>query len=937
MPTLPTTLDTGPYEAKLSPSDQTVPVSAFFTDIETGSYTVCVGSTCKDARVDAPTQDNEVFSLSAKDATALTQANATSSDDKKTCGSVVSGVGWIICPVIAAITGANDAMWNLVSGLLNVNPLSQSSDLYTAWGDIRNIANVVFVMIFLVTIFSQLSSVGITNYGVKKILPRLVIGAILVNISFIIVQVAVDFANIIGASLYNILYSISPKDFLKLTWAGLPGMILSSIGATAAGAGALALAGGAAAAFWMLLPLAAMGLLSLIAALLTLIFRQAVIPILAIIAPLAFIAYLLPNTEPWFKKWRSLLMSMLILYPMAAVVFGGAQLAARLIIGEGGWWNTLIGVIVMTLPLFSLPFLATKSGAIVSAANGALKGLAEKARKPITNAAKTREDAARADYLANGPRTRLGQAMERNRFGRAIGGAPRRLARNMAARKLTLEQDTDTDKQEFKSQWGKSATGNMGQGKVAENRNGGGGNQAIQRSLGAKTKTETDTHEHGSQFARSTDGKTAIDRLSAAKGESSIDTNTAQTRFANSTEGRRINERISEGSLQNSRDSEDTSHRVAESATGQVLHQKLGESKLQTETDQNNTAIRLEENAPANLMMGAKASELELNAAKAATKQLVTEATTTQGAANLSGMVDSQILTTLQDSQRALDVATLATSSADRVSKQQFNTELAEGGQLATDVAGIDTVYGIPRAQASATAAIARTRSENVAAAGTLFGEQGYSSDELVEVSRGLLRDGNTASIEQQEAAAAEIVKRGYEPDIAKLIDYAGSLVPRDANGKVIKDVNGKVVQATGNAAQFQKALGNMLATSSGRPKYIPGGKLGDLQTATFTDNSDDLVVKTMNDKKVSRTTIAGMSVEEMRKIRETIEARDQETNANKGNPDYDTDRIINDDSKIELGAAILESLNDPRINSSLAANQIEELNKILDELNMQI
>lgn len=321
---------------------------------------------------------------------------AAAATPTKTCGDVVTGVGWILCPVVTGITALNDSMWSLVSGLLNVNPISQSSSIYTAWTSIRDIANVVFVIIFLIMTFSQVSNIGITNYGIKKLLPRLILGAILVNISFVIVQIIVDLANIIGASLYNLLAGLAPDDFLAKAWASLPGMILSAVSGAGLLVGGVALVGGAAAAFWMLAPVALMGLLALLAAILTLIFRQAVIPILAILAPLAFVAYLLPNTESWFKKWRSMLTQMLMLYPLAAVVFGGSQLAARLIIGESpDWWNTIMGVIIMTLPLFSLPYLATKGGAIVSTVGGALNSIVNKAKAPISKATGAYADRAR--------------------------------------------------------------------------------------------------------------------------------------------------------------------------------------------------------------------------------------------------------------------------------------------------------------------------------------------------------------------------------------------------------------------------------------------------------------------------------------------------------------------------------------------------------------
>lgn len=313
-----------------------------------------------------------------------------------TCGSVVTGLGWIMCPVINLLVGINDTMWALVSTLLTVNPLSQTDAIYTAWGSIRSIANVLFVIAFLIIIFSQLTGAGITNYGVKKLLPRLIICAILVNISFIVIQIAVDISNIAGIGIKNLLEGITPPN--QPSWSALVGIGLAGNVATA---GTLFIAAMAPeAAMWLLMPMAAMGMLGLLAALLTLIFRQAIIPILAILAPLAFVAYLLPNTEKLFKKWLDLLLPMLVMYPLAALIFGGAKFASGAIVKghETEFWAVLVGLIVLTMPLFSLPFLVRQGGSILKAVGAGLNKIAETARAPITNFAKDMSEDAQLRY-----------------------------------------------------------------------------------------------------------------------------------------------------------------------------------------------------------------------------------------------------------------------------------------------------------------------------------------------------------------------------------------------------------------------------------------------------------------------------------------------------------------------------------------------------------
>jgi hypothetical protein len=378
--------------------DSSVSLRATFANVPAGKYKVCYevpNSACSSEfeKISGVPASASIV-LGADDVALLPSVVSGSADTSKaSCGSSVPGVGWIVCPIINMLTVFNDAMWWVTSSLLTVNPISQSGAIYNAWTVIRNLANVVFVVVFLIVIFSQVSSVGISNYGIKKMLPRLVVAAILVNISFVIVQVLVDVANIVGASLYELMKSVTPNNTIDFGWGKLVALMLAG-GATGAGLvwGGVVLSGGLAAAFWMLLPIALAGMLALLAAMLTLIFRQAIIPVLAIMAPLAFVAYLLPNTQSWFNKWKDLLISMLMLYPLASLVFGGVNFASKAIIGDGTKsWEMLIGLIMLSLPLFSLPFLARKSSMFASNIMGGLKSMYQKpldaARKGSTEMA----------------------------------------------------------------------------------------------------------------------------------------------------------------------------------------------------------------------------------------------------------------------------------------------------------------------------------------------------------------------------------------------------------------------------------------------------------------------------------------------------------------------------------------------------------------------
>ena len=304
----------------------------------------------------------------------LNNGGKNSGGDTTGSTCAVDGIGWIVCPIITVTAKIVDAMYNIVSNLLTVQPIistGSTKPLYEAWSSMRNIANIVFILAFLVVIYSQLTGAGITNYGVKKLLPKVILAAILVNVSYWLCALAVDLSNIVGSSISSLLGDniggmIKTPDFGNFSdgggWQGVVGPVLAF---TLVGTiGWLAL--GSVITF---LPIV---LIAILTAFLTLAIRQALIIILIVISPFAFVAYLLPNTASWFKKWLDLFKTMLLMFPLVSLVFGGSSLASQIIMSSGDDWLTkFIGAAVAVIPLFITPvLLKTAGGLLGSIANG---------------------------------------------------------------------------------------------------------------------------------------------------------------------------------------------------------------------------------------------------------------------------------------------------------------------------------------------------------------------------------------------------------------------------------------------------------------------------------------------------------------------------------------------------------------------------------------
>ena len=308
-------------------------------------------------------------------------------EPKNSCG-IDGGLGWLICPVMTFVANINDAAYGAISGFLDIKPAilgdnSNTSGAKQGWDFFRNIANAIFAVIFLWIIFSQISNVGVSNYGIKKILPRLIIGALLVNLSYYLCQIFVDLSNILGHTLKDALEAGAGGIGTESEAAGWG----SAIAATIVGVGGVA----AFAALAIGIPTLAAGFLAIMTVFIILVVRQAGIILLISMSPIAFAAWLLPNTEDLFKKWMKMFRGLLLVFPIISLLYGagklaGAVLASSATVDPNNPDETLhlVALAATTMPLIATPFvlqnslsslgsIGAKIGKLSSAANGNLK------------------------------------------------------------------------------------------------------------------------------------------------------------------------------------------------------------------------------------------------------------------------------------------------------------------------------------------------------------------------------------------------------------------------------------------------------------------------------------------------------------------------------------------------------------------------------------
>jgi hypothetical protein cdiviTM7_00597 len=151
-------------------------------------------------------------------------------------------------------------------------------------------------------------------------------------------------------------------------------------------------------------------IIGIIAGLLALQVRSMLIPILAIFSPVALVAWVLPNTQKLFDKWKSMFTGLVFLYPLASIYYGGLKFAASITLtsGESISIQRLMALAALFIGTFMVAVIAIKSNSIMGKIVGGIGGFANKLGVSrlggfVSNTASDMMSSRRAEFLSKGP------------------------------------------------------------------------------------------------------------------------------------------------------------------------------------------------------------------------------------------------------------------------------------------------------------------------------------------------------------------------------------------------------------------------------------------------------------------------------------------------------------------------------------------------------
>ena len=296
----------------------------------------------------------------------------------------LNGQNWILCNTGQNLTDTAGGLFGIVENMLDVdtNLYSIGSPVYNFWEVCRNAANIIMIIILLLIIFSQLTGYGIDNYGIKKMLPKLITMAILINLSFYICQIVIDISNILGSSLDSFFGGTENRSSLGEIVigfiSGLIGVSGSVAGATVAIITITNVSGGIIGVIIGVL-LVIFVIIGLLTVFVMMAIRMMIVLAVIGLAPLALACYILPNTKSIFKKWVDAFKAAILIYPIVGALHGISFIIKGIAFDAAKEQPLMfiVGCIAVILPYYIIPTLLKKAISATGMIGNAINGLGQ--------------------------------------------------------------------------------------------------------------------------------------------------------------------------------------------------------------------------------------------------------------------------------------------------------------------------------------------------------------------------------------------------------------------------------------------------------------------------------------------------------------------------------------------------------------------------------
>ncbi len=307
---------------------------------------------------------------------------STSQPDQLECPD--GTLHWIVCPVIWGMQQVVDQLDSLINKQMSIGTPGDSSDpnqifcnshstgnariscdaYHTAWASVRDLALGLMVAAIIIVLIAQALGLEILDaYTIRKVLPRLLVCALAITLSWQLMQFFVTFSNDLAYGIRYLIY----KPFV-----GVGAGAASNFGGGGSAVSGLLGVGALTALGWFgLISYLGTALLAVFIAVLVLVLRQLVVIMLIIIAPIAIAAYILPNTVKVYKFWWESFSKALLMFALiSGLIATGRVFSVVASLNTDSTLGQLVALSAYFLPYFLIPATFKFAGGAISQIGG---------------------------------------------------------------------------------------------------------------------------------------------------------------------------------------------------------------------------------------------------------------------------------------------------------------------------------------------------------------------------------------------------------------------------------------------------------------------------------------------------------------------------------------------------------------------------------------
>ena len=220
----------------------------------------------------------------------------TSTITNPTIKSIIGLLGWVVYFFAYAIGILLTYIIGFLVKVAGFNKIIDVEAVKTGWTLVRDLCNMFFILILLVIAFATI--LRIENYSIKRLLPKLLIMAVLINFSRTICGIIIDFAQVIMITFVNGFGEWGANNLVNL-FEIKKYLAFSTTNTQTAEIGAWETAGAILTGFFAML----VTFIVVLVMLAVLIMRVVMLWVYVILSPIAFLVEAFPAAKKFFNFW----------------------------------------------------------------------------------------------------------------------------------------------------------------------------------------------------------------------------------------------------------------------------------------------------------------------------------------------------------------------------------------------------------------------------------------------------------------------------------------------------------------------------------------------------------------------------------------------------------------------------------------------------------